>query len=318
LLRSNRTSIIIIILALGVVPFLPLKNEVVGQSAPVIFDTATPPNPSYKGHFLMASVLSGPEGFFGPKYTLDTVKVAASDADSLSRVASWRAAYHDATVFITRGTKASLPPATVPLIEILTKDSPAKKAGLQGGDTVLSVNDIPAPSQDQLTAIEKTAKQLTITVSRDSTGKSITRTLLPITGVAQNPYGFNIQEAFPADPEYDTANKNFGGPSAGLMTFLADLDARISGDLSGGKIIAGTGAIDGSGVVYPIGAVAYKVAAILKTRAAVFFVPTANYADALTAASGSTKLTVVPVATEQDAVNWLCSHGGTAKGICNR
>ena len=49
---------------------------------------------------------------------------------------------------------------------------------------------------------------------------------------------------------------NIGGPSAGLMFSLAVVDKLTTGDLNGGKFIAGTGTIGPDGAVGPIGGIA--------------------------------------------------------------
>jgi PDZ domain-containing protein len=93
-----------------------------------------------------------------------------------------------------------------------------------------------------------------------------------------------------------------GGPSAGLMLTLAIYDRVTPGDLTSGRRIAGTGTIDPDGRVGPIGSVAQKVAAAERAGASHFLVPQENAADARRA---SRRITVVEVATVEDAVAWL-------------
>ena len=50
-----------------------------------------------------------------------------------------------------------------------------------------------------------------------------------------------------------------GGPSAGLMFTLGIIDKLRPADLTGGKIIAGTGTIDDDGNVGPIGGIPQKL-----------------------------------------------------------
>ena len=52
-----------------------------------------------------------------------------------------------------------------------------------------------------------------------------------------------------------------GGPSAGLMFSLGIVDMLTPGDLTGGRFIAGTGAITADGVVQNIGGIQFKMAA---------------------------------------------------------
>lgn len=71
-----------------------------------------------------------------------------------------------------------------------------------------------------------------------------------------------------------------GGPSAGLMFALGIIDRLTPGDLTGGKVIAGTGTIDGGGVVGPIGGITLKMIAARRSGAAWFLTPAANCAEA--------------------------------------
>ena len=74
------------------------------------------------------------------------------------------------------------------------------------------------------------------------------------------------------------------------------------GDLTGGRLIAGTGTIGAGGNVGPIGGVQQKVVAAEHAGAAVFFCPQENAADARAVANG---ITIVPVSTFADAVAYL-------------
>jgi Lon-like protease len=71
-----------------------------------------------------------------------------------------------------------------------------------------------------------------------------------------------------------------GGPSAGLMFALGILDKIGSDDLTGGRFIAGTGTIDVSGVVGPIGGIPLKLIAAKDKGATAFLVPAGNCAEA--------------------------------------
>lgn len=104
-----------------------------------------------------------------------------------------------------------------------------------------------------------------------------------------------------------------GGPSAGLMLAVADVDALTDGDLTAGKVIAGTGTITAEGTVGPIAGIADKVAGARRTGATVFFAPTDQAAAASAAAPA--EMAVVPVGTLADAVGWLC-HAGAASTAC--
>lgn len=94
-----------------------------------------------------------------------------------------------------------------------------------------------------------------------------------------------------------------GGSSAGLMFALGIVDRLGSEDLTGGKVIAGTGEIDAEGNVGPIGGIRQKVAAASRgdDPAEVFLVPLANFAEARTASAGNPIL-LVPIGDLGQAV----------------
>jgi PDZ domain-containing protein len=104
-----------------------------------------------------------------------------------------------------------------------------------------------------------------------------------------------------------------GGPSAGLMFTLGIIDKLRPADLTGGKIIAGTGTIDDDGNVGPIGGIPQKLVGAKKAGAQVFLVPKDNCAEALkNAVSG---LPMAEVATVDDALAAIAAFtsGGTPK-----
>jgi PDZ domain-containing protein len=76
-------------------------------------------------------------------------------------------------------------------------------------------------------------------------------------------------------------NESIGGPSAGLMFALGIMDKVGPEELTGGKFIAGTGTIDFSGNVGPIGGIQLKMISAREHGATVFLVPKDNCTDAL-------------------------------------
>jgi PDZ domain-containing protein len=91
-----------------------------------------------------------------------------------------------------------------------------------------------------------------------------------------------------------------GGPSAGLMFALAVVDKMTPGDLAGDRFIAGTGAIDATGVVSAINGVPFKMRKAQDAGATVFLVPDANCQEA--AATNPGALQLVRVRALHDAV----------------
>jgi len=98
-----------------------------------------------------------------------------------------------------------------------------------------------------------------------------------------------------------------GGPSAGLMFTLGVYDMLTQQDLTGGRIIAGTGTIALDGRVGPIGGVQQKVVAAERAGAEYFLVPAENYTDAIAMA---TRVKVIKVTTAREAIDFLHSLPG--------
>lgn len=92
------------------------------------------------------------------------------------------------------------------------------------------------------------------------------------------------------------------GPSAGLIFSLEIVDRLSDSDLAGGRRIAGTGTIDARGNVGAVGGVAQKVVAAEAAGAELFFVPLEQEREATSAAR---RLTVVPVSTLRQAIDYL-------------
>ncbi|CAL9427656.1 S16 family serine protease [Streptomyces sp. enrichment culture] len=108
---------------------------------------------------------------------------------------------------------------------------------------------------------------------------------------------------------------DIGGPSAGLLFSLGVIDKLAGdgegGDLTGGKVVAGTGTITPDGTVGPVGGVALKTQAAARDGATVFLVPRAECDDAL--ATRPDGLRLIPVTTLKDAVASLKALGDGAR-----
>ncbi|MEU5464607.1 S16 family serine protease [Streptomyces althioticus] len=98
-----------------------------------------------------------------------------------------------------------------------------------------------------------------------------------------------------------------GGPSAGLLFSLGIVDKLdgdgSGGDLTGGRVVAGTGTIDAEGRVGAVGGVPLKTRAAKRDGATVFLVPRDECAEA--EAELPQGLRLVPVTTLRGAVDAL-------------
>ncbi|MER6836884.1 S16 family serine protease [Streptomyces cellulosae] len=107
-----------------------------------------------------------------------------------------------------------------------------------------------------------------------------------------------------------------GGPSAGLLFSLGIVDKLdgdgSGGDLTGGRVVAGTGTIDAGGRVGAVGGVPLKTQAAKRDGATVFLVPRDECGEAK--AELPKGLRLVPVTTLQGAVDALVAlEKGTGK-----
>ncbi|MBA0049568.1 hypothetical protein E0L36_01165 [Streptomyces sp. AJS327] len=111
----------------------------------------------------------------------------------------------------------------------------------------------------------------------------------------------------PGDVDVSLRLDDVGGPSAGLLFALGVID-KIDGDgrgghLTGGRTIAGTGTIDASGKVGPVGGVPLKTQAARADGASVFLVPKRECEDAQ--AERPDGLRLIPVTTLDGALDAL-------------
>jgi len=96
---------------------------------------------------------------------------------------------------------------------------------------------------------------------------------------------------------------DIGGPSAGMMFALGIIDKLTPMNLTGGKFVAGTGEIEASGKVDPIGGIQQKMVGARNAGATIFLAPAANCADVKGAIPAG--LQVAKVSTLSQAVTDL-------------
>ncbi|MFK0020783.1 PDZ domain-containing protein [Streptomyces sp. NPDC090798] len=179
--------------------------------------------------------------------------------------------------------------------KLVTKHKPGEKV-------VFTV--VPAKEQAAAEKAGKTATattDVTITTARSS-DSGASRAIVGISAGTDHTFPFSI----------DIKLADVGGPSAGLMFALGIVDKLTPGDLTGGKFVAGTGTIDDSGTVGPIGGIELKTIGAREKGAQYFLTPKDNCAAA--AKDTPEGLTLVKVNTIDDAMNALkdISSGKTA------
>ena len=189
------------------------------------------------------------------------------------------------------------------LIESVIQGCPAE-GKLVAGEVITAIDGKPVTSREQASkAIDAVAPGdpvgLSVMNANATTDVQLTRAVCggssrPLVGITMvQPFPFSIS----------ISSGDIGGPSAGLMWALGLYDLMTPGDLTGGRIVAGTGTIDTKGHVGPIGGITDKVSAAESVGAQVFLVPAENMAELKGVDTGSMKL--VSVSTFQDALDAL-------------
>jgi len=188
---------------------------------------------------------------------------------------------------------------------------------LQAGDVLNSVNGRKVTDGDQLLpAIQAgpVGTKLTIGYTRGGTPAStVVATGKGSDGKPQLGITVDTQPAPPLKITF--ALDNVGGPSAGMMFTLGIIDKLGPTDLTGGRIIAGTGTIDDQGKVGEIGGIQQKMVGAYDAGARVFLAPAGNCAEALQHPVPGLEL--IKVSTLTDALNALSDlRAGTTPPLC--
>jgi len=123
----------------------------------------------------------------------------------------------------------------------------------------------------------------------------------PVLGVQVETSNPRISLPIPVEVE----SREIGGPSAGLLIALTVYDKAAEGDLTAGRLVAGTGTLSRDGAVGQIGGLAQKVVAADRANADVFLAPAAQAEQAAAAVPDGSGLAVLAVATFQGAVEAL-------------
>ena len=199
-------------------------------------------------------------------------------------------------------TQLAIPTRVV--VGALVPDSPAAGA-LRVGDELVAVSGravgTPAAVADALAGTTP-GQNVTVTYRRDGQERSADVALGHSGDRAQGLLG--VRPAVqPRSGDIKISLGDVGGPSAGLMFALAVVDKLSPGALTGGRFVAGTGAIDATGDVSPIGGIPFKMEAARDAGATVFLVPDQNCTEA--AANAPAGLQLVRVTGLADAVHQL-------------
>jgi PDZ domain-containing protein len=191
------------------------------------------------------------------------------------------------------------------LVESVLAGAPAD-GKLFTGDVILAVDGERVDDPDDLAERIRAAGEGRVLAFRvEAAGEVHEVEIAParVPDVAYPIIGITSVHAFPFPLTIESAD--IGGPSAGLMWTLGLVELLTPGDLTGGRVIAGTGEIFPDGQVGPIGGVEEKVVAAERAGASIFFVPDDNAAGAMAVADDRT---IVAVDTYAEAVEYLEDH----------
>lgn len=201
-------------------------------------------------------------------------------------------------------------------VNAITKGAPAD-GKLQVNDVITAVDGQKVDSADRLVSIIRSKPVgTTLSFSVTRAGQQLTIPITTAAGDQGQPRAGFAATATPTAPfTFTVPIENVGGPSAGLMLTLGMIDKIEPEDLTGGKIIAGTGTINALGEVGPIGGIAQKIIAAHDVGAKFFLTPEGNCNEA--AAADGAGLPLVKVATLQQALDALADiRAGRTPPLC--
>lgn len=191
-------------------------------------------------------------------------------------------------------------------------DDGAASGKLRTDDRILEVGGKPVRSGDQVRQAITAAgigRRLSFKLQRGrgTVTETVTTRVAPARPAqpgGSRPYvGVSLANVydFPVDLRIETTN--IGGPSAGLMFALSIIEKLGKEDLTGDRLIAGTGILDLNGNVGEIGGIRQKMIAAKRRGATIFLTPSGNFDEARRVKPDG--LEIVPVRTVREALDYL-------------
>jgi PDZ domain-containing protein len=196
-------------------------------------------------------------------------------------------------------------PVIVTIKEVVAGGPAAGKLAV--GDVVTTIDGQAVTSTQKLQDLVRAKPAgTTLAVGRQRGGATETVQITTKATDGNTPrIGVSAENTQPHPFEITYHLENVGGPSAGLMFALGTIDSLESADLTGGKVIAGTGTIDDEGNVGEIGGIAQKLIGAHDDKATFFLTPADNCAEAK--AHAVPGLSLVKVDTLDTALDALTS-----------
>jgi PDZ domain-containing protein len=210
-------------------------------------------------------------------------------------------------------------------VDTVVAKSPAASL-LAPGDVIVAFDTMPITTNEALVSAihaHHSGDRITMMVKKVSPPGTVTLTVTlgaapadPSAGGPPRAFlgistATKLQPSLPVNVSIDPGN--IGGPSAGLAFTLGVINDLVVGDITGGKSIAVTGAINPDSTVGDVGGVAQKTVAVRNAGAIAFLVPPGEYNEAVKHAGSHLK--VIKVTSLDDALNALRNLGGDLSGI---
>ncbi|MDT3344184.1 YlbL family protein [Microbacterium aquilitoris] len=186
-------------------------------------------------------------------------------------------------------------------------DDSAAKGILEVGDEIVSASGTPIDDTAQLRSLinERGGQPVELVIRRNGAERTVTVTPSRTTTKDGTVWIIGITTSrdfdFPIDVKIQL--DRIGGPSAGQMFALGIIDTLTPGELNGGKQVAGTGTIDATGTIGPIGGIRQKLYGAKDAGATYFLAPEKNCNEVVGHIPDG--LRVVPVSTLDDSLTAL-------------
>lgn len=194
----------------------------------------------------------------------------------------------------------------IPTIASVVTDAAADGI-LEAGDELVAVNGTPVKEFTDVQSAVKASegKPVTFRVLRDGAEKTVEVT--PVQGEVNGEQtwlvGVTMMMTFDLPVEVTIQLDKIGGPSAGMMFALGIIDVMTPGELNGGENVAGTGTIDATGAVGPIGGIRQKLYGAARSGATYFLAPATNCDEVVGHVPDG--LQVISTATLEESVHAL-------------
>ncbi len=195
-------------------------------------------------------------------------------------------------------------PYTTEVVVMQTEPGFPAVGVLKAGDVITAVDGQPVTGQASLTRLIRAhpaGSLLDVTVTRAGQTRQVQVGTEESEGHPVMGVQVGGQYKFPFTVQISVGD--IGGPSAGMMFALGIIDKLTSDNLTGGKFIAGTGAIEASGKVDAIGGIQQKMVGARNAGATIFLTPASNCAGTKGAVPAGLRL--VRVSTLNQAVTYL-------------